>query len=177
MRVNGGNGAGAENAARVAILPAVSIVVPTRNEAGNVRELVQRLAACVDVDTTEVVFVDDSDDDTPQVVEEVATSSRLKVRLVHREPEDRTGGLGGAVIAGLDATDSPWVLVMDADLQHPPETVPDLLSACNNDTDVVIASRYVDGGQEPASATVLAEWPSTLPPRWCVRCSPGACAK
>ena len=128
-------------------IPAVSLLVPTRNEAGNVRELVRRLAACVDCSTTEVVFVDDSDDDTPDVVRELAEASELRVRLLHRPPGQRQGGLGGAVVLGLRSVSSPWALVMDADLQHPPESVPDVLAACAEDVDVVVASRYSDGGQ------------------------------
>lgn len=128
-------------------VPRVSILVPTRNEAGNVKELVRRLATCVDVDTTEVVFIDDSDDETPEVVRDLEGTSQLRVRLLHRPAGQRQGGLGGAIVLGLRAIRSEWALVMDADLQHPPESVPDVLAACEGDVDVVIASRYSDGGK------------------------------
>jgi dolichol-phosphate mannosyltransferase len=48
-----------------------------------------------------VLFVDDSDDDTPAVIRAAARVAPLPVRLLHRAPENRAGGLGGVVIAGM----------------------------------------------------------------------------
>jgi dolichol-phosphate mannosyltransferase len=67
------------------------------------------------------------------------------VRLLHREGAERTGGLGGAVLAGIQATDAAWVVVMDGDLQHPPEVVPELLHE-GEELDIVVASRYCGDG-------------------------------
>ena len=80
----------------------VSVLVPTRNEASNVAPLVERLErALAAVDGGgEVVFVDDSDDDTPEQVRRVAATAKLPVTLLARAPGERDGGLGGAVIAG-----------------------------------------------------------------------------
>src|SRR5919199_4121818 len=75
--------------------PLVTVMVPTRNEAGNVAPLVARVAAALDAVAAEILFVDDSDDDTPAEVERVASSATVPVRLLHRRPGDRTGGLGG----------------------------------------------------------------------------------
>ena len=123
----------------------VSIVVPTRNEAGNVGPLVDRLAELPL--EAEVVFVDDSTDDTPAAVERAGQRSEILVRLIHRRPEERKGGLGGAVVEGLRAARAPWVCVMDADLQHPPERVQALVArAEEGDVDLVVASRYANGG-------------------------------
>ena len=69
----------------------------------------------------EIIFVDDSTDDTPDVIREVAASAALPVRLIHRE--HRTGGLGGAVLEGFAAAAADACLVMDGDLQHPPEEI------------------------------------------------------
>lgn len=126
----------------------VTIVVPTRNERDNVAPLVARVATAVaDVDA-EIVFVDDSDDDTPDVVVGAATHSPIPVRLIHRQPDERTGGLGGAVKVGVEATDSEWIVVMDGDLQHPPEVIPQLVECGTaRKLDVVVASRYCQGGQ------------------------------
>ena len=72
---------------------------------------------------------------------EVAASAALPVRLIHRER--RTGGLGGAVLEGLAAAESDACLVMDGDLQHPPEEIPRLYERfAQGDVDVVVASRY-----------------------------------
>jgi dolichol-phosphate mannosyltransferase len=128
-------------------MSAVTIVVPTFNESGNVAELVRRLETVRgDAGIAEVIFVDDSTDDTPARIDDVSKGSALPVRLVHRDGEQRTGGLSGAVVAGLAQARSPWVLVMDADLQHPPEDVPRLMAAATPQVDAVVASRYCAGG-------------------------------
>ncbi|WJL97112.1 glycosyltransferase family 2 protein [Microbacterium sp. ET2] len=123
----------------------LSIIVPTFNEAPNIPELVARVSAAVEGIDAEIIVVDDSTDDTPVVVEEVARSAALPVRLIHRAK--RTGGLGGAVMAGMKAAEADACLVMDADLQHPPEKIPELYRRFDEgDVDVVIASRYAGGG-------------------------------
>jgi dolichol-phosphate mannosyltransferase len=76
-------------------------------------------------------------------------SADVPVRLVHRGPEERQGGLGGAVVAGLRHATGSWVCVMDADLQHPPAIVPRLLEAAEaDDLDLVVATRFRDGGSD-----------------------------
>ncbi|TQK17831.1 dolichol-phosphate mannosyltransferase [Microbacterium sp. SLBN-154] len=123
----------------------LSIIVPTFNEAPNIPELVARVSAAVEGIEAEIIVVDDSTDDTPAVVEDVARSAGLPVRLIHRAK--RTGGLGGAVMAGMKAAAADACLVMDADLQHPPEKIPELYRRfVQGDVDVVIASRYAGGG-------------------------------
>jgi glycosyltransferase involved in cell wall biosynthesis len=104
----------------------LSIVVPTRNEASNVAGLVRRLEQALPERRIEIIFVDDSDDETVMAIQAIRTGSRCEIRLIHRPPEQRVDGLGGAVILGLRAARAPWVCVMDADLQHPPELVPHL---------------------------------------------------
>ena len=129
-------------------MSSVTIVVPTFNESGNVNELVRRLQSVRDrAEIDEVIFVDDSTDETPRVIAEVGAAADLPIRMVHRPREQRTGGLSGAVVAGIGQATSAWVLVMDADLQHPPEDVPRLMDATRDgDVDAVVASRYCAGG-------------------------------
>lgn len=128
--------------------PRLTVVIPTFNEAGNVAELLRRLAAALPGEFgAEVIFVDDSTDDTPSVIAAAGEHSPLDVRLIHRERPD--GGLGGAVVAGLRAAHAPWAVVMDGDLQHPPSVVPQLFDrAMAGDADVVVATRYAAGGSE-----------------------------
>lgn len=114
----------------------VTVVVPTRHEAGNIVPLLARMP---DVET--VLFVDDSDDDTPDAIELAATEARVKVELLHRRGAERTGGLSGAVVASLDRVSSTWMCVMDGDLQHPPEVITKLVAAAGDDVDLVVASR------------------------------------
>ena len=125
---------------------AVSLVIPTFNEAGNVTELIAQLDRAIPSELpSEIVFVDDSTDDTPLVLAEAARRCRLPVSVRHRT--ERIGGLGGAVTEGLRAATSPWLVVMDADLQHPPSLVPELVAAGDRaGADLVIATRYASGG-------------------------------
>ncbi|GAA1999677.1 dolichol-phosphate mannosyltransferase [Microbacterium ulmi] len=119
--------------------------MPTFNEAPNVAELVRRVALAVEGVDAEIIFVDDSTDDTPDVVRQVAASAPLPVRLIHRD--EKTGGLGGAVVEGFAAAASDSCLVMDGDLQHPPEKIPEMVERLSRgDVDVVVASRYAGGG-------------------------------
>ncbi|AZS35608.1 Undecaprenyl-phosphate mannosyltransferase [Microbacterium lemovicicum] len=123
----------------------LTVIVPTFNEAPNVRPLVERIGTAVGGLEAEILFVDDSNDDTPEVIRAVAASSGLPVRVIHRERPK--GGLGGAVVEGLKAASSDFCLVMDGDLQHPPEKIPVLFErASRGDVDVVVASRYVEDG-------------------------------
>jgi dolichol-phosphate mannosyltransferase len=139
-----------------------SIVVPTYNERDNVRTLIERLDAVLPSDRAEIIVVDDSSDGTPDAVYAAAAVANIPVRLIHREPDDRIGGLGGAVLRGLEAANGEWVVVMDGDLQHPPETVPHLLHAKETaGTDAVVASRYVDGGAATGLADRWRRWGST----------------
>ncbi|HET9050674.1 MAG TPA: glycosyltransferase family 2 protein, partial [Candidatus Dormibacteraeota bacterium] len=126
--------------------PTVSVVVPTRNERENVGLVVERVVAALDGVEVEICFVDDSTDDTPAVLAGLVAERPGAVRFLHREGEARAGGLSTAVIAGLRMATGRYVCVMDADLQHPPETIADMLAAANAGGDLVVASRYVPGG-------------------------------
>lgn len=130
----------------------LSIIVPTYNEAPNVSELVGRIERATSGLACEVIFVDDSTDDTPEVARRVAASAAIPVRVIHRD--DPVGGLGGAVVEGYAAAQSDICVVMDGDLQHPPEKLPELYERFSRgDVDVVVASRYLEGG----SASGLAD--------------------
>jgi dolichol-phosphate mannosyltransferase len=123
----------------------VSVVVPTFDEADNIGELVRRLAAVLDPDRSEILIVDDSSDGTAQVASESADHVPHQVRVVHRD--EPVGGLSGAVLTGMALAVHRWVVVMDGDLQHPPEDLPRLIAAGEaSGADIVAASRYLAGG-------------------------------
>jgi hypothetical protein len=78
----------------------LSVIVPTRNEMANIAVLIKRLGRAVAPLSAEIVVVDDSDDDTPAAVALHARTCPVPVRLLHRQPGQRQGGLSGAVMAG-----------------------------------------------------------------------------
>jgi dolichol-phosphate mannosyltransferase len=125
--------------------PDVSILVPALNEAENLPLLVPRIAAALNGRTHEILIIDDnSRDNTRQVCEELARSHSLRL-IVREHPQH---GLSGAVLEGMRQARGNLLLVMDADLQHPPERIPALLEPLDNEqADFTLGSRYVPGGQ------------------------------
>lgn len=124
----------------------LSIVVPTRNEQENVRRLVEMVDQSLGDIDFEIVFVDDSTDQTPDVVEELMRVHK-NIRLIHRQGEEQKGGLATAVVRGISEARGTYVCVMDGDLQHPPQMVPALIKEAEvSGADIVIASRYRKGG-------------------------------
>jgi dolichol-phosphate mannosyltransferase len=133
---------------------AVTVIVPTFNERDNIVELVSRTAAALIGYEAEILFVDDSTDDTADEIARVAADAPLPVRVIHRD--SNTGGLGGAVVVGLGAAAADVCIVMDGDLQHPPELLPALLERYRGgDADVVAASRYIGGGDTSGLGTAV----------------------
>src|SRR6266487_1157817 len=123
--------------------PSLTVIVPTRNEKHSIEVLLARLGPAVAPLGAELIFVDDSDDETPDVLAEQARTCPVPIRILHRPPGSRKGGLGGAVVAGARHARGDWVLVMDADLQHPPEAAAVLAStAMRHDCDIVVGTRY-----------------------------------
>src|SRR5918995_4734380 len=126
----------------------LTLVIPTRNEAENVPRLVRELGEALAGVDYRVVFVDDSTDETPAVIRDLSEEDG-RISLIHRASAEQDGGLSTAVAAGMDAVanESEYTCVMDADPQHPPEKVRELLEkARSTGADAVVASRYVRGG-------------------------------
>jgi dolichol-phosphate mannosyltransferase len=126
----------------------LTLIIPTRNEADNVPRLVCDLKESLLGVDYRVLFVDDSTDQTPEVIRALREKDD-RIVLIHREGAEREGGLATAVTSGMDAaaTESEYICVMDADLQHPPEKVREMLEiARRSAADVVVASRYARGG-------------------------------
>lgn len=129
--------------------PQTSIVVPVMNEADNILPLIERVAAAVKGRKTEVFFIDDSKNDLSvhkvMLARMVYRSDEFDVRIYHRLGAKNWGGLSGAVADGMRMAKADQVIVMDGDLQHPPETIPAMIEAAEN-ADMVVASRYRKGG-------------------------------
>ncbi|WP_432058645.1 glycosyltransferase [Streptomyces sp. bgisy022] len=150
--VPGGLGDPALDPVGVAEPGAVTIVVPTFNESANVAALLRQITESVPSRLPcEVVFVDDSTDDTPEAIRRAAQDCPFPVTVLHRE--EATGGLGGAVVEGIRAATSDWVVVMDGDCQHPPALVPELVATGERaNAGLVVASRYLKGGSRAGLA-------------------------
>lgn len=144
--------------------PDVSIIVPTYREAESLGPLLKRIQAVraggLDL---EVIIVDDNSQDG---TEDLIPSLGLAwVRLIIRT-EDR--GLSSAVLRGLSEARGRVLIVMDADLSHPPEVIPDFVLALDGGSDFVVGSRYVPGGSTEDGWGVL-RWINSKIATWMAR--------
>lgn len=123
----------------------LSIIIPTFNERNNVRALVTKIANLLHQEACsyEIVFVDDSLDDTPLFLEQLSQEYK-EVKYIHRSSER---GLASAVVKGFSHSEGSHIIVMDADLQHPPELLPLIVKRLTT-ADLVIPSRFVPGGSD-----------------------------
>lgn len=121
-----------------------AIIIPTLNEAGNVRPLVERLGALLCAYDWEIIFVDDnSGDGTLDILREMATNNP-RIRFLRRVGRR---GLSSACVEGMLATTATYLVVMDADLQHDESKITELFSLLDSgQATVAVASRYVAGG-------------------------------
>ena len=133
-------------------LSAVSIIVPTFREAPNIRPLVERVFAAMNqMDRgAELILVDDNSKDGSEAIAE-ALSERYPVRLIVRR---EARGLSSAVLTGFQEARFDRFVVLDADLQHPPEVIPTMLDRLDQGScDFVIGTRYSGEG------TIVEQWP------------------
>ncbi len=126
----------------------VLVIIPTYNEAENIREVIARIHDAVPA--AEVLVVDDnSPDDTGGIVDALQADDRPWLHLLRRSGKS---GLGSAYRAGFawGADHGFEVMVeIDADLSHDPAALPDLLAAVDDGADLAVGSRYVPGGSIP----------------------------
>ena len=124
-------------------MPEIAVILPTLNERENIVPLIERLDAELAELRWEAIFVDDdSTDGTADALRKIARSDP-RVRVLQRIGRR---GLASAVIEGACATAAPVVAVMDADLQHDPALIPDMLEHLRGGAaDLVVASRFAEG--------------------------------
>ncbi len=121
----------------------VSVVLPTYNEAGNIGSLIETLLFHLPEACQIVVVDDDSPDLTWQVVEDLSRKDS-RIRLLRRIGRR---GLTSALQEGIESSEGRYIFWMDCDFSQPPEKISELLKALEN-YDIVVASRYVPGGEE-----------------------------
>lgn len=119
----------------------ISIVIPAHNEEGNVALMHQRIKSVfekMDNYSFEIIFVNDgSRDNTQQKLEELSAQFS-EVKFIEFS---RNFGHQPAVKAGMDYADGNAVISMDGDLQHPPELIPEMISAWEHGNDIVYTIR------------------------------------
>ena len=123
-------------------LDSVSVVVPTYKEVDSLPHLLDRLRALRESGVAlDVLIMDDDSRDGTEALG--AARAEPWVQLVVRT-QDR--GLSPSVLDGLQRAEGDVLIVMDADLSHPPERIPSMIEALREGSDLVIGSRYVEGG-------------------------------
>ncbi len=126
----------------------VSILTASLNEAGNIEKWLDQICRMITYEKLscirEVVIVDDgSTDGTIDLILHRVESFPVPLRLIQRKV--RMGTLNAQVV-GSSTCISEYVLVMDCDLQHPVDFIPDFLNKLEDNPDIVIGSRYIKGG-------------------------------
>ena len=120
------------------------LVIPTYNESANVEAIVESAREVLPPFRRVLVVDDDSPDGTGRIADRLAETHE-DVAVMHRGPKQ---GLGPAYVAGFREAlsgDAEFVAQMDADFSHDPQDLPRLLAAAE-EADLVLGSRYVDGG-------------------------------
>ena len=125
-------------------MPELSVIVPAFRERDNIPALLRALEKALEgFDWESIIVVDDGLDGTEDLVRERAQQD-CRIRCIHRIGRR---GLASACIEGMLASSAPYLVVIDADLQHDETMISQLLDAAQREgADLVVASRYMEGG-------------------------------
>ena len=122
-----------------------AIIIPTYNEAGNIEVLVEKILE-LELNNSKIIVIDDnSPDGTGEIAESLSEKFKGRIDVIHRA---RKLGLGSAYKEGFKTAlkeGAQTIITMDADLSHDPNAIPSMLGELK-DNDLVIGSRYVEGG-------------------------------
>lgn len=124
----------------------LSVEIPTYNEAENLPILVERLEA-LGLDA-EIIVIDDNSPDGTAAIADGLAAQYGNITVIRRPGKM---GITTAIREGMAAAKGEYIAVMDCDLQHPPEFLPQLMEEAMQGSDIVIASRYVPGGSSAFS--------------------------
>ena len=138
---------------------AVTVVLPTFNEAGNIAGLIERVAAALEGVAHEILVMDDRSPDGTAAVARAAAASFPQARVIERPPPP---GLTVSILDGVSRARGELVAWRDCDFSHPPELLPDLLAPLRRGAaDLTCASRYVTGGADERDSRT-AVWASLV---------------
>ncbi len=119
----------------------ISLVAPTYNEAKNIEEFIEKAAEAMNGQDYEIIIADDnSPDKTADIARKFTNKYNIRVIVRYKDK-----GLANAVMNGIKEAKGDILGVIDADLSHPPELIPELIRQLNG-ADIVVASRLVEGG-------------------------------
>lgn len=124
-------------------VPVLSLIIPTFNEGKNIPELIERIESTLESISFEIIVIDDNSPDGTANIAENLNQKYGNIRVCRREGKL---GLSSAVLCGFSQANGDILAVIDADMQHPPEILPKLFDAISSGYDLVVASRYVQGG-------------------------------
>ncbi len=120
----------------------VAVIIPTYNERENLPMIIERIKKTLRSDFEIIIIDDSSPDGTGELVKDLSAKMR-NLMLISRKSK---AGLSSAVTTGFQYADSQILAVMDADLQHPPEKLREMLFEIQKGADIAIGSRHVSGG-------------------------------
>jgi dolichol-phosphate mannosyltransferase len=143
--------------------PAFSVILATLNERDNLPLVLDRIFRLPRPDLEVIVVDDGSTDGTRELVRE-RQKGESRLRMITHEGKQTTLR---AQCQGIDASQSPLVVIMDADLQHPPEQIPELVAALEHGASLAVASRYAVGGS-PGKRT-FRRWALSRGAEWIAR--------
>jgi dolichol-phosphate mannosyltransferase len=133
--------------------PAISIIVPILNEAGNIALLYQEITRHCPL-SFEIIWVDDGSKDNSLAEIERLAMDNIWIKAISFS---RTFGHQSALLAGMQLASADIIIIMDGDLQHPPSLLPELISRFNEGYDLVSAKRI-----HTASIHPMKKWASSL---------------
>lgn len=119
----------------------ITLIIPTLNEANNISKIIDiiyRLYPQINV----IVSDDDSTDGTQNIVRKYSLKNK-RIMLLDRSKE-AVHGLAASVVHGAKVANSKYLIIMDGDMQHPPEKVEEIADELRNGADIVIGTRKKD---------------------------------
>jgi len=134
--------------------PELAVIVPSFNERENVPRLYALLTATLAGTPFEMIVVDDNSPDGTAEVARALSRTVPNLRVIQRVGRR---GLSSAVTEGMGATSAPFLAVIDADLQHDETILPEMLRRAQAGDDVVVGTRYTEGGEASAGLSATRE--------------------
>ncbi|MBU1147649.1 MAG: glycosyltransferase [Candidatus Omnitrophica bacterium] len=124
----------------------LSVILPTYNEAENIRPLIGAIVEALDEDLHEIIVIDDDSPDlTWRIVQDMIKTGECPFLRLERRLKDR--GLTKSIARGIELATGDVVGWMDCDFSMPPKYLPVLLSLINADYDIAVGSRFLLGGR------------------------------